>query len=599
MTEHRKLFFINNFLFFVLLADSLINGFNSWFTGSYFCLLIVGSLIFLVYKNSIIYKISTAESVGHPFNLKTTARAIAWTVVISISLIIGFGPVCNESSYSVDKFSRVIGIGLLHDHSISKISSHFYLSFILIFLLAINVYQNIRYALLNNIKNRILKLAKLSDTLLFVGLACLTVCIYRIFLSQNDFDLLLYLVKVFCLFLLPVFYLYETSRLQVRDIRTLASIALLAMVVSVNIIVYFSILKAELVFLIALSAGILIFILNRKWLKANERLLNARLAVFSLFGALSLIAFSVSVETVNILALRADRVINIQKISHVILSGLVSLSVCAACLAKRKTVGIRWKHLPDISVLLFVLGIALIQYQPSLVFGGDLNIYESGNMAVPVSDFFNFGKIPLFENFPGHGLEGVVSSIAYGALSGDYLGALFAPWRGWIYSSVFALVIFAFVRKISNSLTAFFSAVMLPYVMGSFFSWGLGLAVLIPFIQYFKTNRNKYLVLTVILSVLLIAYRLDLGFSYLAGILMSSLCVSLFYRNRMFIRLTAYYFAACYFVLIPFLCVCLINNVNPVSRVQEFLSIAASNTHWGGGIHWVTLQSIPIFFSML
>jgi hypothetical protein len=582
MTEHHKIFLVNNFLFFILLVGSLIHGFDRWVVNSYFCLAIIFVLIYLVFKNGTLYKSLVTGSESVAFSLKTTARAIAWSGFISTVIIIGLGPLCSDSSYSVDKFSRVIGIGLLNDRSVSKISSHFYITFVLFFLLALNVYQNIRYALVNNHNQEIKKLVSFSDTLMFVGIACLLVCIYRLFLNHNDSDLIMYLVKGACLFLLPVFYLYETSRLQVKDIRTLVYIALLTIIVSVNIIVYFGITKPKYVFLIALSAGILLFTLNRQWLKADDRLLNSRLVVFSLFGALSLIVFSIFCEMINVLALRTDRFIDIKKISYVILFTFASLSVIAVFFSKRKIVLIRSRHLLDISVFLFVFGIALISYQPALVFGGDFNIYESANISVPVSDFFNFGKIPLFENFPGHGLGGLISSIAYGAVSGDYLGALFAPWSGWLYNAFFVLVLFAFIRKISNSFVAFCTSVPLPYVLGSFFSWGFGLAVLIPYIQYFKTNQNRHLILTVVLSVFFIAYRLDVGFSYLVGLLLSSLCVSLQCRNRTFFKVLAYYSVAGCVVLVLFLFVCLIKNINPILRVQEYLSIASSNIHWGG-----------------
>lgn len=583
MTGHNRIFLFNNLLYLIVLADALIHESKGWLANNYFCIGIIAALIFLAYKNSRICR-EFVNNAAAGFSFGTAARTIAWTGLTATTLIAGIGPVCTDPSfYSISRFDRIIGIGLLQDHSVSRTVSYFYATFILYFLLALNIYQNIKYALLRNQKSRIVKLSSFADTLLFAGLACLIVSVYRLFLSQGGPDLTLYLLKSVLVFLLPVFYLFETGRLQVKDLRTLIYLALFAVIASVCVIVYFSVSKPLTVFPVALLSGMLVFVLNREWLKADPALLNFWLGIFSVFGAVSLIALSVSIETVNVLALRSDRFVNVQKVSYLILYTLAAIALFIAFSRGKKVQSIsRSRRLAEIASFVFVAGIAMIPYQPAFVFGGNFDVYESANMSVPVSDFLNFGKIPLFENFPGHGLDGVISSIAYGTVSGDNFGALFAPWRGWLYNAVFVLVLYAFIRKVSNGFIAFCAAVPLPYVLGSFFSWGVGLAVLIPFIQYFRTGRNRDLILTVILSVLFIAYRLDLGFSYLAGILMSSLCVSLFYRNRTFLRVLAYYASAGGIVLILFLCVCLIKDINPLLRIQEYLAIASSNTHWGG-----------------
>ncbi|MDY5734750.1 MAG: hypothetical protein SPK02_08540 [Succinivibrio sp.] len=83
-------------------------------------------------------------------------------------------------------------------------------------------------------------------------------------------------------------------------------------------------------FPVALLSGMLVFVLNREWLKADPALLNFWLGIFSVFGAVSLIALSVSIETVNVLALRSDRFVNVQKVSYLILYTLAAIALFIA-----------------------------------------------------------------------------------------------------------------------------------------------------------------------------------------------------------------------------------------------------------------------------
>lgn len=596
--SNNWLLLANNAIFAALLACPMIPGASRYFADTYLCL---GIILLLLFLNFRLYKtMESLTAAGKIFTAgedswKLKARILAWSALVPAVMLLSVGPITNPSAYAVDRFTRIFGGGVINDYSVSKKIHYFYFALIIYGLLVFSFCQSIRFSLVNNVHNKIRRLGEFADTLLFVGWSFLIVCAYRQFSNHYSYDLTLYLLKSFLVFMIPAFFLWETGRLKVHDVRVMLALALFSLVLSLNIVVCFDTRnfgRFSDILAVALFASVLLFIVNKAFGIFNDSVLYSKIIVISLIGSLSLAACSLVFEFTNIMALRTDRFIDAGKIFHMMFYSVCWLSVWWFCCVK-KTVSAKTAGR---ALFAFVLGVSLIIAQPSLVIGSWVDIYETANYANPVSDFFNFGKIPLFENFPGHSLSHVISSIAYGYLTSDYRGASLSPWYGWLYSAVIVLVLYCFIKKIANGFAAVSAVLFMPYLIKFVSYYGIGLIAILPFMMYVRTLRKRYLALTVIISIFLVAYRLDIGFSFLAAVLCSSFVVRALYGRKILLGTVQYFAIGGAAAFLLFLAVCLIKDINPLFRIQQFLAIASSNDQWGYAWLGDTERSSYAFF---
>ena len=582
--SNNWLLLANNALFAVMLACPMIPGVSRYFANTYLCLGIILLLAFLNYRlNKKAIASIKAGSCGFAsefWNWKLRARVVVWAALISAVIFIGIGPVLDSQAYAEDKFTRIIGRGDIRGYFVTKKVHYFYFAVIIYGLLLFNIYRNICLSLVNNLNNKVRRLGEFTDTLLFVGYSFLAVCVYIQFSKEYGSDLTVCLIKLFLIFSTPAFYLWQTGRLKVHDIRMVMVLALFSLVLSVNICLYFdtgNFSRYSYILAVVLFLSAFFFVVTKMFGIFDTKVLYSKLTVISLIGAISVVFFSLAFEFSNILALKTGRFIDVEKIFHWVFYSACWLSLGWLCCARQ----IMGRKAYGAALFFFVLGVALIQFQPPLIISSNFSINENANYAVPISDFLNFGKLPWFENFPGHGLSWILSSLVYYGLTSDYYGALAGPWYHWIFNAACIAVVYSFFKKLSNGLCAVSLAVLLPYIINSISFYGICLAVILPFILYVKTFKKRYLIATALISIFLVAYRLDIGFAFLAGIICSSFCVGVYYRKPIIYRVLSYlgFFGAAVIVLL--LLTCLAKGINSLSRIHEFLLLASSNEHWG------------------
>lgn len=139
---NNMLLLANNFLFAMLLVCPMIPGAVRYFANTYLCLGIILLVSFLNYR---LYKALggingfddglTAESSCW----KLKAKVIAWAALVPAVMLLGVGPVANPAAYEVDRFTRIFGVGVINDYSVSKEVHYFYFALIIYGLLAFNL----------------------------------------------------------------------------------------------------------------------------------------------------------------------------------------------------------------------------------------------------------------------------------------------------------------------------------------------------------------------------------------------------------------------------------------------------------------------------
>lgn len=230
---------------------------------------------------------------------------------------------------------------------------------------------------------------------------------------------------------------------------------------------------------------------------------------------------------------------------------------------------------------ILIVGMACLYGQIPISGIYNADIFESANYSVLISDFFQYGKIPIIEHYGGHMLTDVLEGIIYGILNNDFWGAIFSPYRNY-FVVILVILFYAFLKHIMERDIAMAIVLFTP-LYGQIQYWGLGILVCLALLWYVK-NHSSLSGFVLWGSIIVCAlYRLDLGYAFgLAAIATIILLMLLQKENR------RSYFTSLgsTFVLwigiggIIWGGVCLWKKINPIDRLIEFLKISSSNQNW-------------------
>lgn len=249
------------------------------------------------------------------------------------------------------------------------------------------------------------------------------------------------------------------------------------------------------------------------------------------------------------------------------------------CSRKRGNVEIA---IQQVALPLCLFGLVCLSVQVPLIQTYTPDIFESANAGILISDFLNFGKIPLIEHYGGHMMTGVWEGILYGVLNGDAWGASFSPYAAYIIP-LNAILLYFIIKALWSEQMAFWSILLLP-VLDDTGYFALGLLVVLAVVAFIRKptfGRSLFMWLSGIWCAL---YRLDLGYSFLLACVFI-VCVYIIKERRWsLIKLIFLPLAACMVLGCALWAVlCLSVGENPILRLVEFLKISASNQNWSYG----------------
>jgi len=159
-----------------------------------------------------------------------------------------------------------------------------------------------------------------------------------------------------------------------------------------------------------------------------------------------------------------------------------------------------------------VLGMVCLSVQLSLQSVYNPDIFESANSSVLISDFLNYGTIPIVEHFGGHMMTDVWEGIVYGILNKDIAGAAFSPYSVY-FIVVLSMLFYYFIKDIWNEEMALFTTLLFPfYDFWKYF--GLGILIYFAIKSYIKKNSYNRSVLLWLTLIWCILYRMDLGYAF-------------------------------------------------------------------------------------
>ena len=230
---------------------------------------------------------------------------------------------------------------------------------------------------------------------------------------------------------------------------------------------------------------------------------------------------------------------------------------------------------------IIVIGFAFLSFQMPLIRSVWADLFETANSSIAISSFFNNGELPVFHHFGAHMLSSIVSSIVYGVLNNDYYGAIFSPYGAYLYNPLVMILFYYVTLKVTQNkdvsiLVSLFFPVM-NTIIRPFFAFGL--LVILPVYNYIEKNSYTNAMLIMISCLIVFFYRIDIGVSFIiaSGCALLWATESKTYLYKLVITgiATVLSIAALYFII------CILYEISPFQRLQEFFYVVNSNPTWG------------------
>lgn len=229
-----------------------------------------------------------------------------------------------------------------------------------------------------------------------------------------------------------------------------------------------------------------------------------------------------------------------------------------------------------------IFGISCLSVQIPLESVYDADLFETANAGILISDFLNYGSLPIVEHYGGHMMSGVWEGLIYAFLNQDKAGAIFSPYAGYLFP-VLAVLFYYLVTCVWGMDIALWVTLLFPF--GGYWSYfGLGMLVCMAVTGYIRkrTYQRAYLVWAAFVWCAL--YRLDLGYAFGLACILSLLIYVLCFRDIAALKQLLISFAVTVFIGSTLWCLlCVWKNVHPFARLAEFLQISQSNANWAYG----------------
>ncbi|CAI3193836.1 hypothetical protein [Clostridium neonatale] len=229
---------------------------------------------------------------------------------------------------------------------------------------------------------------------------------------------------------------------------------------------------------------------------------------------------------------------------------------------------------------LLIFTFALISTQLQLQYVYQTEFFEQSNHGTAISEFFNYGKIPIVETFDAHMLQNEIGGIIYGILNKDYFGALFI---GYSLSPIFYIIYYFLFKKFFGRDIAFMLIILFPISSDNIFKlFPLLPLVILSFLYAYRNKTYKGCIFYWANIVISCLYKLDMGFSLAFASIIIWIILLFMDKEKI---LAKKLFLSCIYVVIVclsiFIGICFVKGISPIDRIFEFLNLCQSNINWG------------------
>lgn len=526
------------------------------------------------------YSVYRFEILCSSFILSKKKQGFWYAVFFAVSLVLIVNPL-NDNQNEVSEFKRVIGKGIMYDVDVSKRISNFNhwfvlftVSFVLFFLLANDFIKKER----NGESRKILCFADNFIVLANVHLALRCIVYFQkesaeeVVFSYSTHMIILVLIFVFAYIILHL-----EKNISVKLYCQLLLI-IFCLSYPIAILINESWQSGKFLFGIQAITCLVVIISLKFWgqLFKNEKL-NTIIAGATILFSMMPFGTSFFIEFINILNQHGIFVAKLRKYYGItILLGVIVTAVYCIIACKKNWKLNWWKKW---SYPILVFGISCLSVQVALEDTYSVDIFESANYSILISDFLNFGSIPLVEHYGGHMMTGVWEGILYAILNNDMTGAIFIPYFVYL-KTLLSILFFYFLKYVWDENMAFYTVILLPFY--SYWEYfGLGMLLYLAMMAYIKKNSYIRAAIMWFAFIWCAIYRLDLGFAFGIACVMTLLVYTILYRNwevvkELLITLTGWMIVG----IAVWYGLCSVRGINPVKRLWEFVMLSMSNQNW-------------------
>ncbi|MBD5524294.1 MAG: hypothetical protein HDR04_07725 [Lachnospiraceae bacterium] len=536
--------------------------------------------IFIICMIAILsYAIYNMKKIYREFIVSEKKQGFAYALSGALSVMLLFNPL-DQIATEVSKFNRVFGAGFIRNYDVSKVIHNFEvwfliftITFSLLFLL-IN-YKKKEWGSVQDKRYEIF-----LDNLIILALTMQLLRCFNFFYDESVSDnIFYYSVYLLGLWIFFVGLIITTRLNKIIDYETLIRTLVISFSEGFPIAIFISetwqsgkILIGVQAILICLNLTIVYFAKLK-----NFFFFDKVYSILSLLLAFVPFLTSVYIELVHILNQHGIFVTHLKTI-YVLMSCLyIILFTFVSLIFKSKSLSFqKWREWAFGGIILGVSSLG-VQIPLQQIIEGD--IYESANCSVLVSDWLNFGSIPIVEHYGGHMMQGVWEGIIYALLNNDYHGAILSPYRVYIYP-VLAILFFLLLKNVWDEDIAVWAVLLIPFY-NNFGYFGLGLLVCTTTVAYVR-KKTWFRAFGIWLAVAwCVIYRLDLGFAFAFASIIALILYVIKQRDLRSMKQLGISFVitvssggAVWFFL------CVLKNIDPFKRIREFIEISASNQNW-------------------
>ncbi len=565
------------------MEGTLVAGFQ--FTWSY---VPVGNIFEMLFKFLFLalliiilgYSVYRFEILCSSFKLSEKKQGFWYAVFFAVSLVLFVNPLANIQN-EVNEFKRVIGKGIMHDVDVSRRISNFNhwiflfaVSFMLFFLAVNDFFKKER----DDESRKILSFANNFIVLANVHLVFRCIVYFQNGAAEESaFSYSTYLIALIFISVFAYVILHLGKNISVRLYSQLLLTAF-CLGYPIAILINEGWQSGRLLFGIQARLFFAVIILAKflKYLFKNEKVDKVIAGITILF---SVIPFGTSfyIEFINILNQHGIFVANLRKYYGITILLGVTVTVVYCIIVCKKNWKLNWWKKWSFPMMIF--GISCLSVQVALEDIYYVNIFESANASILISDFLNFGSIPLVEHYGGHMMTGVWEGIFYAFLNNDMAGAIFSPYYVYL-KTLLAVLFFYFLKYVWDENMAFFTVLLFPFYRHWEY-FGMGMLVYLATVAYIKKNSYVRAAMMWFAFIWCAIYRLELGFAFGFACVMTLLVYVILHRNWKAVKEICISFTGWLILGSIMWCgLCIEKGIHPVKRLWEFLMLSMSNQNW-------------------
>ena len=542
--------------------------------------------IFKIEKLIDVYKKSDDRSKGIPY-------AIYFASMFALL----FNPL-DKLRNAVTEFNRVIGHGLVYDVDVLKRVDNFYQWFIIfaavfiLFYLIANYWKN---------QERCVEYKK-TETFLdnFIIVANCELALSCITYFYAPYRLSTYLIAA-TIFIALLYIHLDFGRYITAECVAILMLSIVSISYPVALAVVSDLESA--LFLIGMLFIILcalsFFFVHKKGALKDEFHICAIHAAALILPLLPLVT-SLYIEAIYVLNQYGIFITRPVKYYNAVFMVMVSALLGVAFILKRTGQStLKWKNW---AYPIFLAGVASLTVQLPISFPSNPDLFEGANAGILISDFLNFGKLPIIEHYGGHMMTAVWEGILYGLVNRDYIGAAVSPYQIAQFP-VLTVLFFYLIKKIWNEDLALWVTLLLPFY-NSWQTYGLGMLVCIAAMAYI--NKETYVRAFLLWAAMAwcTLYRLDLGYAFVMPAIIAMAAYIVVTKNKKAAKELGISFIMWAILGLAAWCIlCSSKGIDPVSRLNEFMLISLSNQNWAyniiGNYHIMLFSWSYIFMPFL